>query len=79
MATTKIFRTTFQICKPNTGNFSGKSHQYRRAEQTALVSAPNNQGVLAILTSNLTLAGSEVVEILASKEISEGSDYQVLT
>ena len=79
MATTKIWRTTFSVCKPNTVPFAGKSHQYRRVEQVALVSAATNAGVLAVLTSNLTLAGGEVIEVLASKEVSEGVDFSVLT
>ncbi len=79
MATTKIFRTTFQICKPNTVPFTGKSHQYRRGEQIALVAAQTNQGVLAVLNADITLAGGEVIEILASKEIAEGTEPAVLT
>jgi hypothetical protein len=79
MATTRIFRTTFTVCKPNQVPFSGKSHQYRRAEQTALVAAANPGAVLAVLNADVPLAGGEVIEILASKEILEGTEAAVLT
>ena len=78
MATTKIFRTEFQIVKPNTAPFAGKSHQYRRTPQVALVSAANPAAVQAVLNANITLADGEVIEITASKEISEGTEAAVL-
>jgi hypothetical protein len=79
MPTTKIFRTEFQIVKPNTVPFAGKSHQYRRTPQVALVAAANPGGVLAVLNADIALAGGEVIEITASKEIAEGTEAAVLT
>jgi len=80
VATTRIFKTSFVIAKLNQAPVSGglAAYKYRRDVRHALVSAANDQGVLAVLNANIPLAGGEVIEILFSKEISEGTEPAVL-
>ena len=79
MSTTRIYSVQFQVVKANTPPFSGKSHQYRRELRAALVSAAADSGILAVLNSNVTLAGAESIEVLSSSEVSRGTEAAVLT
>jgi hypothetical protein len=80
MATTKIYRTEFCITKLNAVPSRGgaPAYQYRRDVRTALVSAASDAGVLSVLNSDVSVSGGEVIEILSSKQIAEGTEPLVL-
>lgn len=78
MATGKLFDVTFQIVKAKSGNFEGKKDTYRRDTRTAMVFCATPSAAAAVLTSNLSLAGGETVEIIhiANRDIGgEGLAY----
>lgn len=64
MANVKCFNVTFQVALRVGGSVKGPRDSYRKPVQQAAVAAANAAGVPAVLTSNLTLVGSEVIDII---------------
>jgi hypothetical protein len=62
VAQLKVFATIYEVALRGSGK--GPRDLYRKGAVHAYVAAATAQGVAAVLTSNLTLAGSEVIDII---------------
>ena len=74
MATTNMYEVEFEIQKPSTGQ--GKASLYRRGARKVVVQAvsAHPKDILVPLNNNVTLAGGEVIDILAVKQVAVGSE-----
>jgi hypothetical protein len=73
MGSTLIWAVEFQIRKPNPAG-SAVVNLYVKPARKALVSASTQQGIAAVLNSNVTLAAGEVLEIIGASQYSEGAE-----
>jgi hypothetical protein len=67
MSILRSFRVHYEVVLPT--GAPGAKYKYRKGTQIAHVGAANSAGVAAVLASNVTLVGSEAIEILGIQEI----------
>ncbi len=74
MPTTLMFEVEFLIKKPGSGQ--GKADAYRKEVRKALVQAASAhpKDILVPLSNNVTLASGEVIDILAVKQATLGTE-----
>ncbi len=75
MATTLVFEVEFQVSKP-AGAGPGKADTYRKEARKALVQAASAhpKDILVPLSNNVTLGSGEVINILAVKQATLGTE-----
>lgn len=64
MANVKCFNVTFQVALRAGASVRGPKDSYRKPVQQAAVAAATAAGVPAVLSSNLSIVGSELIEII---------------
>jgi hypothetical protein len=70
--TYSIFQVMYQVCKRNDPNVAGPVYAYRKPERQAIVVVEDESAVTAVVTSNITLADGELVDVLQSRRLGQG-------
>jgi hypothetical protein len=78
MAKTPIFQVEYCIRNAKTGSFRGQADNYRKDLHKAYVAASSShpKDILAVLTSNVTLATGESIDVLSVANAQAGTEGQ---
>jgi hypothetical protein len=68
------YQVDFQVVKKSAASGAGPAYAYRRTQRTALVSAASDQGVQAVLNTDVSLLSGETIEILHTHTVTVGTE-----